>query len=146
MKIWIILFIGVWSTFVFGQTRESFELECEISDLSRIEEYEQAIEKLQGLVLDSNTSSVIKAEAYFLKHKIYSKIGIYTEAESNLAWFVQQGLKTGQTPDLYEGRYKLAVAMLACKKLEYQEAIAKIEEIRDYSTGYTPTEFAAYLF
>lgn len=146
MKGWFTIFIGIWSLLLWGQTFDSTQLEREVIDLGRQENYDQAMEKLQRLVLDSKTSPEVKAEAYFLKHEIYSKIGIYTEAESNLSWFFQQGQKSNQPIKEYEGRYLLAHAMLYCKKLEYQKAIEKLEQIRNYSTDYKPAQYALYVF
>ncbi len=146
MKVWITFFIGLWSVLVMGKTPEILELEQEIAELSRKEEYEVAIEKLQWIVLDPTSSNLVKAEAFFLKHEIYSKIGIYTEAESNLKWFLQQAVKDKKTTDSYEGRYKLSSAVLNYKQYEYQKAIALVEEIRPYSSAYSSTEYALYLF
>ncbi|WP_430533583.1 tetratricopeptide repeat protein [Myroides sp. C15-4] len=122
------------------------KLEREIIDLGRQENYDEAIEKLQRLVLGPKTSPEAKAEAYFLKHEIYSKIGIYTEAESNLTWFLQQAERSNLPVKEYEGRYLLSTAILYCKKLAYQKAIEKLELIRNYSTDYEPTQYALYLF
>ncbi|MGG5508019.1 MULTISPECIES: LuxR C-terminal-related transcriptional regulator [unclassified Myroides] len=146
MKIWITLFIGIWSVMVVGKTPETLGLEKEIAALSRKEEYEVAIEKLQWIVLDFTSSNAVKAEAFFLKHEIYSKIGIYTEAESNLKWFLQHAVKDTQRAEISEGRYQLFAAILRYKQYDNQKAIAAIEAIRAYSSAYSSTEYALYLF
>ncbi len=146
MKGWFTFFIGIWCMLLWGQSFDPMKLEREIIDLGRQENYDEAIEKLQRLVLGPKTSPEAKAEAYFLKHEIYSKIGIYTEAESNLTWFLQQAERSNLPVKEYEGRYLLSTAILYCKKLAYQKAIEKLELIRNYSTDYEPTQYALYLF
>lgn len=146
MKGWFTVFIGICCMLLWGQSFDPMKLEREIIDLGRQENYDEAIEKLQRLVLDPKTSPEAKAEAYFLKHEIYSKIGIYTEAESNLTWFLQQAERSNLPVKEYEGRYLLSTAILYCKKLAYQKAIEKLELIRNYSTDYEPTQYALYLF
>lgn len=146
MKSWMTICIGFWSMLAWGQSFDSIQLADEVLAWSRKENYDQAIEKLQWIVLDPKVPREIKADAYFLKHEIYSKIGIYSEAESNLTCFLQQAQESKMQAAAYERQYLLATALLYCKKMEYQKAVAKLTQIRSYSLPYSETERALYLF
>ena len=146
MKVLLALCLSICSAVLWAKSFDSLGLTQEITALSKSGDYEVAIQKLQWIVLDENTSNEAKAEAYFLKHEIYSKIGIYTEAHSNLTWFYQQAEKTKADQTLYKARFTLAEAILFCKKLDYTSALTYLDEIRRYSTAYKPNEYALYLF
>ena len=146
MRSWITLFIGIWSAILYAYPLEMSKLEKEITSLSKVGAFEEAIEKLQWVVLDAKASSEHKAEAYFLKHEIYSKLGLFTEAENNLNLFLSEGKTLRGQVKVYSVRVKLAQAILSCKKGEYDEKEIEWEEISAYSTHFSSREFALYLF
>jgi len=145
MKQWCVVFFVIWSTVLIGQPIDFIKLEKEITKNNRKCDFETSIVRLQRILISKNSSALDKAQVYFLKQRIYRRLGIYTEAINNLDLGLEQALKTDQR-ELFKAKYELQMALIACEKLDYQTALTKLPQIRESIRFYQEVDFGLYLF
>ena len=139
----LLLFLGcLWCT---GQTidLERFKQEVEVKNAN--EAYESAMLLIEGVVLNDESTPLELAYANYYKHRVYRRIGIFTEALTYLKEALVFGRKT-TFKEQFEQQINLDQALLALEQLDYATSMALVKKIDPKGVGIIDGYHGLYTF
>lgn len=139
----LLLFLGcLWCT---AQTidLERFKQEVEVKNAN--EAYESAMLLIEEVVLNDESTPLELAYANYYKHRVYRKIGIFTEALTYLKEALVFGRKT-TFKEQFEQQINLDQALLALEQLDYATSMALVKKIDPKGVGIIDGYHGLYTF